>query len=74
MIGKMSSLSIEHPYFPILFNTEYAYFTEAHNAGFTSRNAIIDIGTIGIKDFNEYEKDTPRTDIALIVTNIFQKY
>ena len=32
-------------------NTANAYFTEAHNAGFASRNAIIDMGTADIKDF-----------------------
>jgi len=51
MDGKMLSCLLEHPYFPTLLDTANAYFTEAHNAGFASRNAIIDIGTADIQDF-----------------------
>ncbi|MDD7371073.1 MAG: hypothetical protein PUH04_05500 [Firmicutes bacterium] len=49
--GSLLSKMLEHPYFPVLLDTANAYFTEAHNTGFASRNAIIDIGTANIKDF-----------------------
>lgn len=54
--GKMLSQLLEHPYFPILLDTANAYFTEAHNAGFASRNAMIDIG---IADINDFISDHP---------------
>lgn len=50
---KMLSQMIEHPYFPLLLDTANAYFTDAHEAGFASRNDIIDLGTANIKDFIE---------------------
>ncbi len=49
--GSLLSKMLEHPYCPVLLDTANAYFTEAHNAGFASRNAIIDMGTADIKDF-----------------------
>lgn len=49
--GNILSKMLEHPYFPLLLDTVDAYFTEVHNAGFASRNAVIDMGTADIKDF-----------------------
>ena len=50
---KMLNQMIEHPYFPLLLDTANAYFTDAHEAGFATRNDIIDLGTSNIKDFIE---------------------
>ena len=49
----MLNQMIEHPYFPLLLDTANAYFTDAHEAGFATRNDIIDLGTSNIKDFIE---------------------
>lgn len=50
---KILNQMIEHPYFPLLLDTANAYFTDAHEAGFATRNDIIDLGTANIKDFIE---------------------
>ena len=49
--GDMLSRLIEHPYFPLMIDTANAYFTEAHTAGFQTRNDLIDIATADISDF-----------------------
>jgi len=48
--GKILSQMIEHPYFPAILDTANAYFTGAHNSGYDNRNAIIDIGTMNLKE------------------------
>lgn len=48
--GKILSKMVEHKYFPVLLDTIEAYFSEIHNAGFATRNDIIDIGTTAIRD------------------------
>lgn len=50
---KILNQMIEHPYFPLLLDTANAYFTDAHETGFATRNDIIDLGTANIKDFIE---------------------
>lgn len=52
--GKMNryvlSRMLEHPYFPMLLDTINAYFNEEHNVGYSNRNAVIDMGTMSLKE------------------------
>lgn len=55
--GDILSRLLEHRYFPQLLDTVNSYFTEEHNAGFASRNAVIDIGTASLKELIKENPD-----------------
>lgn len=48
--GDILSRLLEHRHFPQLLDTVNSYFTEEHNAGFANRNAVIDMGTVSLKE------------------------
>lgn len=50
MQASVLSRMLEHPYFPMILDTVNAYFNEEYNVGYANRNAIIDIGTMNLKD------------------------
>ena len=58
--GDILSRLLEHRYFPQLLDTINSYFTEEHNAGFANRNAVIDMGTVSLK---ELIKENPNCKI-----------
>ena len=57
MNGYVLSRMLEHPYFPVLLDTVNAYFNEEHNAGYANRNAVIDMGTMGLKELMQENPD-----------------
>lgn len=65
MNGYVLSRLLEHSYFPLLLDTVNAYFDEEHNVPYANRNAIIEVGTVSLKEFmqenpdcrNEIQKD-----------------
>lgn len=48
--GKMLSRMIEHPYFPMFLDTANSYVSGTNNVGYANRNAVIDIGTMNLKE------------------------
>lgn len=48
---------LEHRHFPQLLDTVNSYFTEEHNAGFANRNAVIDMGTVSLKELMKENPD-----------------
>lgn len=57
MNGYVLSRMLEHPYFPTLLDTVNAYFSEEHNAGYANRNAVIDMGTMSLKELMQENPD-----------------
>ena len=55
--GDILSRLLEHRYFPQLLDTVNSYFTEEHNAGFASRNAVIDMETASLKELIKENPD-----------------
>ena len=55
--GDILSRLLEHRYFPQLLDTINSYFTEEHNAGFANRNAVIDMGTVSLKELIKENPD-----------------
>ena len=55
--GDILSRLLEHRYFPQLLDTINSYFTEEHNAGFATRNAVIDMGTASLRELIKENPD-----------------
>ena len=55
--GDILSRLLEHRHFPQLLDTVNSYFTEEHNAGFANRNAVIDMGTVSLKELIKENPD-----------------
>lgn len=55
--GDVLSRLLEHRHFPQLLDTVNSYFTEEHNAGFANRNAVIDMGTVSLKELIKENPD-----------------
>lgn len=55
--GDILSRFLEHRYFPQLLDTINSYFAEEHNVGFASRNAVLDMGTVSLKELIKENPD-----------------